>query len=1129
MLYSQDNNNILTPPLNNKSNTINNLQDVKMQHYSEEEQNNNINFMQEQGEEGENDFSNLYNEIFQNPMDVQDQGFTGVNNQVDESLLNEASLTGRQTLPQMNQDLTNLSVNNGLPFNASLLNRNSAAAAVKSNNSLINQAFLSKKAGVTLGSNGLLDPNVKSFANSAAATTSTSAAVRNNIKSSIPSPMVQTPFLHPMFSTPTFSYLSDSAVSTNGVSSPIFEFTPPSTPPHAHNHAHAHASGSSKLKNMYKPQIEDSVMENSPLLCSDYFVLPNRTNNQIVTTALKSEANLASTAFSPALNLPMKKLALFSPNVENTAVTDVYPSSYNYLDDPIVNSPLLPIQDEQGTTNSLLPLYNTGMYDVQSPFLMEKPDEGLEADSSALMYDVASTTPYSTAASTPGLLENTTLKSEVSPLLMNSPYLTEQGNLSVNQSPYLSEQAAAVLAMKRSPFLGEQSGLSLKRSPFLGEQSGLSLKRSPFLGEQSSMAINSPFVGEQSSLAVNSPFVGERPIITLNDSPCLPEQALRNKTATASPLHMDPRYASALSKGVMNSANTAFLLNKKRKLGVMNYPSYGPLSKIPRKERNALDEISAGFKKKNDNSAIKPSPLLQETTLDIEPMEAVTYSSNPVDHTTFLSANGVVGKVNSNDSINPALLSPNNSNLTNSVNSSPLFNTSPKASAVLQTTTSTIPTMMSSGIPSSLQSNALKPVKMEKEATNSSILPVIPSSGTLSIPSNSIPSNGTPSIPSNPVPSSLKPVKMEKGANKTPIIPDSQPTSQFMKDYSNLLMNDPSALLTKIHIPTLVSMAGIKLDTKSAKSTDNEKNSKSKSTKGTKKGKRGKKAATSTETKPTENPGGEFMKMKLEKPETADANANTNDGFLVPSNVPVHPGEEMDYHDIPTINLGSTPNLDMLSPASSSIGMSTPNLGSPLLKPISFNLNSNIQLVKKRAKKKYPCTYPGCTKSFSRPCHRQSHERSHENSRPFVCPECKRAFCRKHDMIRHQRIHSKERPYQCKICKRKFARGDALVRHRTRPTSSCYQADMAYAKKLRQQQHKLLQQQQQLEYERLQKEKQMEEAAAAAIAAASGATSSTTSDVIMKDSKAEGSSLPIITVTSANNAAGASSNSVNAP
>jgi len=1080
MIYNQDNQNILTPPLN-KNNIINRFKDVKMQQYTEEEQANNVAYMQEQGEEGD-DFSNLYNEIFQRPVNVQGQGFTETNNQIDESLLNEASLTS-------NQDLTSLSVNNGLPLNASLLNRNSASA-VNANNPLINQTFLGKKAGVTtLGSNGLLDPSIKSFANTTA-TTSTGAAVRNQIKSSIPSPMVQTPFLHPMFSTPSFSYLSESVVSTNGVSSPIFEFTPPSTPPHAHSYAHTHANGSSKLKNMYKTQIEDSIVENSPLLCSDYVVLPNRTNNQIVTSALESEANLASTAFSPALNLPMKKLALFSPNVENTAaVTDVYPSSYNYLDDPIVNSPLLPIEDEQATTNSLLPLYNTGMYDVQSPFLMEKPDEGVEADSSALMYDIGSSTPYSSTASTPGLLENTTIKSEVSPLLINSPYLTEQGSLSVNQSPFLSEQAAAVLAMKRSPFLNDQSALSLKPSPFLGEQSSLAMKTSPFLGEQS-------------SLTVNSPFTAERPIITLNDSPCLPEQAIRNKTATVSPLHMDSRYASVLSKGVMNSANAAFLLNKKRKLGVMNYPSYGPLSKIPRKERNALDEISAGFKKK-DSSAIKPSPLLQETTLDIEPMEVVNY---PVDNATYLSANGAVG----NDSINPALLSPNITSLTNSVSSSPLFNGSPKTNTVLP----------------------LQPVKIEQGTTS------IPSNGTAiptigtSVPSigPSVPSNGKASITANTINTSLKPVINEKATNKAPVVSNSQP-SQFMKEYSNLLMNNPSAILTKIHIPTLVSMAGIKLDTKSAKSTDNEKDSKSKSTKGTKKGKRGKKAATTKETKSTENQGGEFMKIKLEKPEPAvgvNAKANTNDGFLVPSNASVHPGEDVDYHDIPTINLGSTPNLDMLSPASSSIGMSTPNLGSPLLKPISFNLNSNIQLVKRTAKKKYPCSYPGCTKTFSRPCHRQSHERSHENSRPFVCPECKRAFCRKHDMIRHQRIHSKERPYQCKICKRKFARGDALVRHRTRPTSSCYQADMAYAKKLRQQQHRLLQQQQQLEYERLQKEKQMEEAAAAAIAA-SGTTSSTTTDVVMKDSNAEGSSLPIITVTSANNAAGASSNSVNAP
>jgi len=1027
MILNQDNQIILTPPLNQKNQEMNNLNDIKMEPFNNGEQPN-MTFIQEQGEEADNDLSLLYNEIFQNPMDVQGQGLMNV----DENSLNDTLIATNSDIAPINPDITKLSVNNALPFNTALLNQE----AVTANNSLINQAILANKAkAASLTASSLLDPKLKNYQNAAASTSAASVTPRNNIKSSIPSPLNQTPFLHPMFSTPTFSYLNESTVSSNGVSSPLFEFTPPSTPPHTHN------NGSSKLKNMYKPTTETaSVVESSPLLCPDYLMVQNGINKQIASTALESEASLTA-AFSPALNLPMKKLALFSPNVEETAVTDVYPSSYNYLDDPIVNSPLLPIKDEQATTSSFLPLYNTGMYDVQSPFLMEKPDEGLETDAS-LMYSQISPSIASTSTS---LLDTSKASellkteasaslSQVSPLLMNSPYLAEQGNVAaaLNQSPFLPEQAT-------------------------------------------SLTIKSPYLNEQPSLAVNSPFVGEQPIITLNDSPCLPEQPatvpLRNKTT--SPLLIDPRYAAAYSKGMINpAANTAYLLNKKRKLGVMNYP-YGPLSKIQRiqgKERSALDEISSGFIKKSDTNAIKPSPLLQESSIDIEPMETMSFTNptTPIENSAFLTTNQKINTINPTDSLNPALLSPN---------------TTPSPTSVAP--------------------------------------PPLPSS------TNNLQSA---SINSNPILSRPTPViKLENGmVDEKPVLPEGSPTAQLLKEYSNMMITNPAAILNnKIHMPTLVSMAGIKLDTKAARATDDDekgKKSKAKASKtASKKGKRTKKATTpeAPGTKPVVNPGGEFMKIKLEK--TEPGSAMDTSGFLAPPsastlpNSAVNPGEEMDYHDIPTIKLGNTPNLDMLSPASSSLGMSTPNaLSSPLF--------SSIPILKKRAKKKYPCTYPGCTKSFSRPCHRQSHERSHENSRPFVCPECKRAFCRKHDMIRHQRIHSKERPYQCKICKRKFARGDALVRHRTRPTSYCYQADMAYAKKLRQQQHRLLQQQQQLEYERLQKEKQMEEAAAAAAAAASGATSSTATNT--EGMMGTTSVIPTITVTSTNPVAASTSTPV---
>ncbi|ORX41914.1 hypothetical protein BCR36DRAFT_416443 [Piromyces finnis] len=966
MILNQNNKTILTPPFSQKKQEMNNIPYIKIQPLSNGEQGK-MNFLQEQGEEADNDISLLYNEIFQNPMETQNQGLMNI----DESQLND-SLTNTNIAP-LKQDTSKLSVNNTIPFNNVLLNN----------------------------------------------------PVRNNIKNSIPSPMNQTPFLHPMFSTPTYSYLNSSTMATSGVSSPLFEFTPPSTPPHTRT------NGSSKLKNIYKPSADslDTMVESSPLLCSDYFMTQNGINKQIATT-LENENNL--TVFSPALNLPMKKLALFSPNGEDTAITDIYPSSYNYLDDPIVNSPLLPIQDEQATTSSLLPLYNTGMYDVQSPFLMEKPDEGYEVDSSMVYNEIdpniaGSSTSFINDINSSDLLktgDNVSLN-QVSPLLMNSPYLTDQDNVALNQSPFLPESVAP---------------LTIK---------------------------DSPFINEQSQIPLNSPYVGEQPIITLNDSPCLPEQVagtLRKKTT--SPLLMDPRYAVAYSKGLINQTNPAYFINKKRKLGVMNYP-YGPIPKIQRiqgKERSALEEISSGFLIKNDSSTIKPSPLLQESSIDIEPVENAPFTNQPipVEGSSFLNTNPKINTVKITDSLDPALITPNTTPSPNTATSS------------------------FGGATSQLPFSANK---MNKVPFNDNAV-----------------ANMT---------SVIKQEKIEKNtcnAEAQLLPPKCSPTTQILKEYSDMMLNNPSAMLaTKIQMPTLVSMAGIKLDTKAARATDNEKGSKSKTTKTTKatakKGRRSNKskAVEIDSTKANVNSeNSEFMDVKVKK---AEASAMDTNGFLVPQNTTtypngnINPSEEMDYHDIPTIKLGNTPNIDMLSPAS--LGISVPNsLNSPLLKPLSFNLNSNIQLVKKRAKKKYPCTYPGCVKSFSRPCHRQSHERSHENSRPFECPECKRAFCRKHDMIRHQRIHSKERPYQCKICKRKFARGDALVRHRTRPTSSCYQADMAFAKKIRQQQHRILQQQQQLEYERLQKEKQLEAAAAAAATSSSSSNPSNSSDTV-----------PAITVT----------------
>jgi len=1503
-MINQDIQNILpTPPLSNKNNEMSNLENVKMKPLDDEEQTqnyNNISFLQEQRiggrgeEEGDDDIFLLYNEIFQNPVELQNQQqLMNMNMNLEENefppsfIMADNSNNTFISPTVVNQNRTKFSINKNrinrsnssnhtFTYNTSLPDN---ANTVTSRNALINQAILARKAkgttSLTAGSttllnnsklkethshtqissntnpnpnlnlnpNQYLNPNrngstlISTSSNSAATTlASASSAICQNIKSSIPSPMVQTPFLHPMFSTPSFPYLNDSTVSSNDVSSPLFEFTPPSTPPHAHSN-----NGYSKLKKEYKPTSAPTstaaalttatkvikattatsstssttssttaatiatttsaisatsetvtegvtttmdttsaaaaaalaMLEKSPQLCSDVYTGSSTPNEQIPPVgAFEDGTDATSSAFLPMLNLPMKKLALFSPNVDDTAVTDIYPSSYNYLDDPIVNSPLLPLNDDQATTSHLLPLYNTGMYDVQSPFLMENPDEGYipsgNISEDSMMYSQVS--PDVSMASTPGLFDtdNTTnelilkkmaesnpnILNEASPLLgleQESPYLTEQERdykYALAQTPYLSEEeimgmespflnegssfanssfineqrarfanrssylnkqnaaiaaalanrsaylnkqkvnaaaalanhsaylnkqkaaAAAALANRanraaylnkqraaaatalanRTAYLNKQNAVaataianraaylnkqkaaaaaalanrsffhkqntaylnkrnSLTNSSYINEQDAL-LANSPFLSEEASSSLdNSPFVGEQPVLTLNdTPCLSEQPVLTLNDSPSLPEQPIPtlnepsylpeqpafplNRNKATSPALIDPRYA-ATTKSSTNPINPAYLLSKKRKMGVVNYP-YGPLSKIQciqGKERNSLDEVTYGYIKKND-TRMKPSPLLQEISLETELMDTIPVTSN------YLSANACANKVRPTDGLNPSHLSPNSNTITSTTFSNsvkPIVETEQiniNVNNNVTTTSNPLKNRMNNindsinnsinsninNIKSNINNNTVANVNTTKmmnidantipntninaintnvSTTNTTTNSITTStttststSTTASIPSSNInsvtaaPIKINNSIPANSMKLTVPSASTYSTLKKSPLSPAAL-MSQLQTD-SNYINGYAAMNLSIKKPPSLVSMAGIKLDTKKDKVKDKSKKDNDKISKTTsktktiaqknkpgrkptkeKKAKKDVKTNIKSEVKPeinsgvksNVNPGGEMIQMKFEidtnnkTPIMGDPTTDTTNGIITPSITPnnitpviskngfltpntllsVDGTKKMDYHDIPTISLGNTPNLDMLSPASSSLGMSTTSNinASPLLTSISYNLNSNIQLVKKRAKKKYPCTYPGCTKTFSRPCHRQSHERSHENSRPFVCPECKRAFCRKHDMIRHQRIHSKERPYQCSICKRKFARGDALVRHRTRPTSSCFQADMALAKKIRQQQHRLLQQQQQLDYERLQREKQMEEAAAAAAAAASNSNANT--------------------------------------
>lgn len=55
-------------------------------------------------------------------------------------------------------------------------------------------------------------------------------------------------------------------------------------------------------------------------------------------------------------------------------------------------------------------------------------------------------------------------------------------------------------------------------------------------------------------------------------------------------------------------------------------------------------------------------------------------------------------------------------------------------------------------------------------------------------------------------------------------------------------------------------------------------------------------------------------------------------------------------------------------------------------------------------KKRYPCTYDGCTYTANRKGHLQEHIRSHTGERPFKCPYdgCQYAAARKSSLSKHQ-------------------------------------------------------------------------------------------------------------------------------
>lgn len=75
-----------------------------------------------------------------------------------------------------------------------------------------------------------------------------------------------------------------------------------------------------------------------------------------------------------------------------------------------------------------------------------------------------------------------------------------------------------------------------------------------------------------------------------------------------------------------------------------------------------------------------------------------------------------------------------------------------------------------------------------------------------------------------------------------------------------------------------------------------------------------------------------------------------------------------------------------------------------------------IPLVKaQRGARRYPCSYPGCSKSYYKPSRLSEHYRSHTGERPFVCNECGNSYLRETHLHAHSRSHLSEsqRPYAC--------------------------------------------------------------------------------------------------------------------
>ncbi|KAI0735302.1 hypothetical protein C8Q76DRAFT_711770 [Earliella scabrosa] len=68
-----------------------------------------------------------------------------------------------------------------------------------------------------------------------------------------------------------------------------------------------------------------------------------------------------------------------------------------------------------------------------------------------------------------------------------------------------------------------------------------------------------------------------------------------------------------------------------------------------------------------------------------------------------------------------------------------------------------------------------------------------------------------------------------------------------------------------------------------------------------------------------------------------------------------------------------------------------------------------------KTKKRYACTFEGCTKSYTKPSRLTEHERSHTGDRPYVCATCSKSYLRETHLQAHVRTHlpSSAKPFVC--------------------------------------------------------------------------------------------------------------------